>query len=381
MKRKVMVKKLKTFLSCFIIAAFIAAILSACQSMSDQQADKSYSAPKTGEEDPGTNAEYEYSKRAPDESIIAQSDSDIQIQFSEEIGGANYKDTYSKDASVHSMKKIENYPVEDFNTESYNAIYENKFLDTLNSPLSTFSIDVDTASYSNIRRFLNSSRKPPADAVRIEEMINYFTYDYPKPQNEDPFSITTEIAKCPWNPKNNLMLVGLQAEKLQTEDMPPNNLVFLLDVSGSMDEPNKLPLLKSAFKLLVNKLRDQDRVSIVVYAGAAGLVLDSTPGSEKDKILDALSNLEAGGSTAGAEGINMAYRVAEENFIPSGNNRVILATDGDFNVGVSSDAELVRLIEKKRNDGIFLTVLGFGMGNYKDSKMEGLADKGNGNYA
>lgn len=267
------------------------------------------------------------------------------------------------------------------NTEDYNVINENIFLDTNNNPLSTFSVDVDTASYSNIRRFLNSSRKPPIDAVRIEEMINYFTYDYPDADGDDPFSITTEIGQCPWNPENNLMLVGLQAKKLSTEELPPSNLVFLLDVSGSMNEPNKLPLLKSAFKLLIDELDEDDRVSIVVYAGAAGLVLDSTPGNEKDKILDALMGLEAGGSTAGAEGIKLAYNIAKENFIESGNNRVILATDGDFNVGVSSEAELVRLIEKKRDEGVFLTVLGFGTGNYKDSKMESLADKGNGNYA
>lgn len=267
------------------------------------------------------------------------------------------------------------------NTEDYNAIYENIFLDTLNNPLSTFSVDVDTASYSNIRRFLNSSQKPPIDAVRIEEMINYFTYDYPDPDGGEPFSVTTEIGQCPWNPENNLMLVGLQAQKLSTEELPPNNLVFLLDISGSMNASNKLPLLKSAFKLLIDELDEDDRVSIVVYAGAAGLVLDSTPGNEKDKILDALLSLEARGSTAGAEGINLAYSIAKENFIESGNNRVILATDGDFNVGVSSEAELIRLIEKKRDEGIFLTTLGFGTGNYKDSKMESLADKGNGNYA
>jgi len=270
---------------------------------------------------------------------------------------------------------------EDFNTEDYNTIYENKFLDTVNNPLSTFSIDVDTASYSNVRRFLSSGTKPPVDAVRIEEMINYFKYDYPQPEGEDPFSVTTEIAPCPWNEKNKLLLIGLQGEKIESKDLPPSNLVFLLDVSGSMDEPNKLPLIKSGFKLMVDQLREEDRVAIVVYAGAAGLVLDSTSGKDKDKILSAISNLEAGGSTAGAEGIELAYKIAKKNFIASGNNRVILATDGDFNVGVSSESELTRLIEKKRKEGIFLTVLGFGTGNIKDSKMESLADKGNGNYA
>ena len=270
---------------------------------------------------------------------------------------------------------------EELNTEDYNTIYENKFLDTVNNPLSTFSIDVDTASYSNVRRFLTAGAKPPVDAVRIEEMINYFKYDYPQPEGEDPLSVTKEIAKCPWNEKNNLLLVGLQGKKIESKNLPPNNIVFLLDVSGSMSDANKLPLIKSGFKLLVDELREEDRIAIVVYAGAAGIVLDSTSGKNKDKILDAISNLEAGGSTAGSEGIELAYNVAKKNFISSGNNRVILATDGDFNVGVSSEGELTRLIEKKRKEGVFLTVLGFGAGNIKDSKMESLADKGNGNYA
>ncbi len=268
------------------------------------------------------------------------------------------------------------------NTEQYDEIYENPFLDVREAPLSTFSIDVDKASYANIRRFLNSNQLPPKDAVRIEEMINYFNYDYPPPLPwEGPFSITTEAARCPWNPRHQLVMIGLQAKKIQSEHLPPSNLVFLIDVSGSMADSNKLPLLKSVFKLLVNKLRSEDRVSIVVYAGEAGLVLESTPGSNKERIMSAIDNLQAGGSTAGGEGILLAYRVARENFISSGNNRVILATDGDFNVGVSSDDELTRLIEQKRDERIFLTVLGVGTGNYKDSKMEKLADKGNGNYA
>lgn len=303
--------------------------------------------------------------------------SSLMVENSHLEKGTGYYDIIDMDINIGDD---DTYSLE-YNTEDYNVIEENIFLDTYNNPLSTFSVDVDTASYSNIRRFLNSSQKPPVDAVRIEEMINYFTYDYPDADGDEPFSITTEIGQCPWNPENKLMLVGLQTKKLSTEQLPPSNLVFLIDVSGSMDEPNKLPLLKSAFKLLVDELDEDDRASIVVYAGAAGLVLDSTPGNEKDKILDALMNLEAGGSTAGAEGIKLAYDVAKKNFIKSGNNRVILATDGDFNVGISSEAELVRLIEKKRDEGIFLTVLGFGTGNYKDSKMESLADKGNGNYA
>ncbi|MGK7872433.1 MAG: von Willebrand factor type A domain-containing protein [Xenococcaceae cyanobacterium] len=265
--------------------------------------------------------------------------------------------------------------------EEYDRIYDNPFKLVSNSPLSTFSIDVDVASYSNVRRFINNGQLPPKDAVRIEELINYFTYDYPQPQGDRPFSITTEISEAPWNSAHKLVHIGLQGKKISTENLPPSNLVFLLDVSGSMNNPNKLPLLKSAFRLLVNELTEKDRVAIVVYAGAAGLVLPSTPGNEKDKILNAIESLEAGGSTAGGAGIKLAYQEAKKNFIPSGNNRIILATDGDFNVGVSSDAELVRLIEEKRNEGVFLTVLGFGSGNLKDTKMEKLADKGNGNYA
>ncbi len=271
-------------------------------------------------------------------------------------------------------------PYEQFNTEQYDRIYENAFLKVVDNPLSTFSIDVDTASYSNIRRFLNMNQLPPEDSVRIEEMINYFTYDYPQPEGEDPFSITTKAAVCPWNKDHTIVLVGLQGKILAPDKIPPSNLVFLLDVSGSMNDPNKLPLLKNAFSLVVKQLGKDDRVAIVVYAGAAGVVLDSTPGNENMKILNALNQLNAGGSTAGGAGIKLAYEIAARNFIEEGNNRVILATDGDFNIGVSSDGELTRLIEEKRKQGVFLTVLGFGMGNYKDSRMEKLADKGNGNY-
>ena len=270
---------------------------------------------------------------------------------------------------------------QEFNTESYNVINENTFKDVINNPLSTFSIDVDKASYSNIRRFLTQNQKPVKDAVRIEEMINYFDYDYPQPTNGNPFSVTIEGDKCPWNEKHQLVLVGLKGENLNDKQIPPSNLVFLLDVSGSMDEPNKLPLVKRSFKYLVENLRSVDRIAIVVYAGAAGVVLESTPGSKKETIIASIDKLEAGGSTAGGEGINLAYAIAKQNFIKGGNNRVILATDGDFNIGASSDAEMVRLIEEKRKDGIFLSVLGVGMGNYKDSKMEKIADAGNGNYS
>jgi len=268
-----------------------------------------------------------------------------------------------------------------FDTEDYDNIVENKFLSPKQEPLSTFSIDVDEASYSNVRRYLQNGNLPPAGAVRIEEMINYFDYDYPQPQNGDPFSVITEIAECPWNAKHELIHIGLQGKKIPVDNLPSSNLVFLIDVSGSMDEPNKLPLVQASLKMLTDQLREQDKVAIVVYAGNAGLVLPSTSGSNKTKIKEAIDNLEAGGSTAGGEGIQLAYKVAKENFIQGGNNRVILATDGDFNVGPSSDDDLVRLIEKERKSGIFLSVLGYGMGNYKDNKMQQLADKGNGNHS
>jgi Ca-activated chloride channel family protein len=268
-----------------------------------------------------------------------------------------------------------------FNTEDYSKVDENEFKDALTNPLSTFSIDVDAASYSNVRRFIQNGQLPPHDAVRIEELINYFKYDYPQPSGRHPFSVNTEVVRCPWNSSNTLLLVGLQGKTIDAEKLPSSNLVFLIDVSGSMDEPNKLPLVKAAFRVLVRQLRPQDRVAIVVYAGNAGLVLPSTPGNEKETILNAIESLEAGGSTAGGEGIKLAYDIARQNFFKGGNNRVILATDGDFNVGVSSEGELLRLIENERRDNIFLSVLGFGTGNYKDAKMEKLADHGNGNFS
>ncbi|MFW5813628.1 MAG: vWA domain-containing protein, partial [Fibrobacterota bacterium] len=269
----------------------------------------------------------------------------------------------------------------EFNTEEYDRIYENPFLKAMDNPVSTFSIDVDAASYANTRRFLNENRMPPADAVRIEEFINYFSYDYPPPDDQAPFSVHTEISECPWKQENRLLKIGIKGKEIETKELPPSNLVFLLDVSGSMSSRDKLPLLQKAFGLLVDRLREQDKVSIAVYAGSAGLVLPPTSGAKKTDILDAINKLRARGSTAGGEGILLAYETAKKNFVKGGTNRVILATDGDFNVGVSSDAELVRLIEKKREEGVFLTVLGFGSGNYKDSKMEQLANKGNGNYA
>lgn len=271
--------------------------------------------------------------------------------------------------------------IRDYNTEDYSPINENDFHTSKDQPLSTFSIDVDRAAYSNVRRFLNSGQLPPADAVRVEEMINYFDYQYKAPAGPDPVAIYTDMAVCPWNQEHQLVRIALKGKTVKTNELPASNLTFLIDVSGSMEDPNKLPLVKHALKTLVQQLRPADKVAIVVYAGAAGLVLPATSGSEKTAILDALDKLEAGGSTAGGEGILLAYKTAAANFIREGNNRVILATDGDFNVGASSDGELQRIIEKEREKGIFLSVLGFGMGNYKDNKLELLADKGNGNYA
>lgn len=267
------------------------------------------------------------------------------------------------------------------NTEDYDRIYENPFLNSQNNPLSTFSIDVDTASYSNMRRYIEQNQLPPADAIRIEELVNYFPYHYAPPKNNAPFAVYSDVAVCPWEPKHQLLRIAMKGKPVEIDRLPASNLVFLLDVSGSMNSPNKLPLLKRSLKLLVDRMREQDHVSVVVYAGAAGVVLPPTSGENKEAIIAALDKLEAGGSTAGGAGLELAYKMAQQHFKANGNNRIILATDGDFNVGPSSDAALTRMIEDKRKAGIYLTVLGFGMGNYKDNKMEKLADKGNGNYA
>jgi Ca-activated chloride channel family protein len=294
---------------------------------------------------------------------------------------SNYvEDPYTRPVPVRlsEYQSVEGIP--DFNTEEYDRIYENRFKDAAQNPLSTFSIDVDTASYSNVRRFIRDNLMPPKDAVRIEEMINYFNYDYPQSVGEHPFSIETEISQCPWNRENKLIHIGLQGKDLDYNDLKPSNLVFLIDTSGSMASKNKLPLLKKAFRLLLDELNGEDGIAIVAYAGSTGLVLPFTPVSEKHEILASLDNFRAGGSTAGGAGIKLAYKVARENHIRGGNNRVILATDGDFNVGVSSTADMVRLIEEGRKDDIFLTICGFGMGNYKDGRMEQISNAGNGNY-
>ena len=290
--------------------------------------------------------------------------------------------------SIYGYSQPQGYPMAtpgyipgDFNREGYDRITENSFRKVADEPLSTFSIDVDGASYSNVRRFLNNNQLPPDGAVRVEEMINYFQYGYEQPKNGDPFAIHTEMAECPWSEGHRLVMIGLQGRKVPVENLPASNLTFLIDVSGSMQSPDKLPLVQASLRLLTDQLREEDRVSIVVYAGAAGLVLSPTSGADKTSIKAAIDQLEAGGSTAGGQGIKLAYATAKKNFIHEGNNRVILCTDGDFNVGASSDDELERMIEEERKSGVFLTVLGFGTGNYQDAKMQKLADKGNGNHA
>ena len=302
-------------------------------------------------------------------------------------GGSNYKSGAVTTAAAMNYDMIypmaEEYTVQEteFNTEEYSAITENTFMSTVSDPLSTFSIDVDTASYSNIRRMIDRGRDIPADAVRIEEMINYFDYSYPEPKGDEPFSVSTEITDCPWNSDTKLMRIGLKSMDIDLSQRAPMNLVFLIDVSGSMSDYDKLPLVQRSFSILTDQLTPQDRISIVTYAGEDKVVLEGADGNDRQRILDAITHLEAGGSTAGSKGITTAYEIAEKYFIQGGNNRIILATDGDLNVGVTSEAELKALVEKKREGGVFLSVLGFGQGNIKDNKMETLADNGNGAYS
>ncbi|MBA2585882.1 MAG: VWA domain-containing protein, partial [Chthoniobacterales bacterium] len=308
-------------------------------------------------------------------------------EFREEAGTAalpaaraNRARGVAKSAVVNSMQSASGAP-HNFNTAEYDHFKENPFLPAAANPLSTFSIDVDTASYANVRRFIHSGALPPKDAVRIEEMVNYFSYDYAQPEADQPFSINLEVAGCPWQPEHRLVRIGLQGREVANEKRGASNLVFLLDVSGSMEPAERLPLIKQSLRLLVDRLTENDRVAIVLYAGASGLALPSTPGNEKEKILAALQDLKPGGSTNGAAGIELAYRIASEHFIKGGVNRVLLATDGDFNVGVTSQGDLVRLVEEKAKTGVFLSVLGVGNDNLRDSTMQKLADNGNGNYA
>ena len=288
------------------------------------------------------------------------------------------------DDAVGQAENFNSIPEVDYNTEEYNSIKENSYMSSISNPLSTFSIDVDTASYTNLRRMINrgyAKEDIPKDSIRIEEMINYFSYDYPTPQNGDPFAVTTEVTDCPWNKDTKLMKIGIKAAQMDLTERAPMNLVFLIDVSGSMYDSNKLPLVQKSFCMLTENLTAQDRISIVTYAGYDEVVLEGAEGSHKDTIENAINSLSAGGSTAGADGIKTAYKIAEKYFIEGGNNRIILATDGDLNVGISSESDLTDLVEEKRETGVFLSVLGFGTGNYKDNKMEALADNGNGNYA
>lgn len=286
-----------------------------------------------------------------------------------------YRDAYSGADSCTGS-----FIPENLNTEEYSYISENGYKDVAREPLSTFSVDVDTASYGNIRRMLHAGTEIPEDAVRIEEMINYFHYDYPEPEGDMPFSVTTEYADCPWNEDNRLLMIGLQAKKIDFENRPASNFVFLLDVSGSMYSDDKLPLVQKAFSMLAENLNESDRVSIVTYAGYESVVLDGVSGDQTSRIVAALEDLEAGGSTAGEAGIQKAYELAQKHFIPGGVNRVILATDGDLNVGITSEGGLTRLIREKKKSGVHLSVLGVGTGNIKDNKMEALADNGDGNY-
>lgn len=323
---------------------------------------------------------------SPEESAPAGKESYTQPEMSEpktaaDPGAAEAAETFCTEAYYEEDSWVE--PVV-FNTEEYNAIRENGFRSVLTTPLSTFAADVDTASYANVRRMLEWGYRAdeiPAGAVRAEEMLNYFSYDYKGPKGSEPFGVNAEIAACPWNEEHNLLMLGLQTEEIDFSETPDTNLVFLIDVSGSMDEDNKLPLLVKSFSMLVDELSEKDRVSIVTYASGNETVLKGVRGSRKDKIIDALEGLAASGATNGGQAILDAYDLAEEFYIEGGNNRVILATDGDFNVGVTGEGDLERLIRKEKEKGIFLSVLGFGMGNYSDARMETLADNGNGNYA
>jgi Ca-activated chloride channel family protein len=369
-------KKLTTMTRKILTAALILLLINACTNIKDTKKDSSKK-DISDDKASGRKDKKQYTDNAVSDEIV-----DKSYYWKGEEEKVTESDDFAEGEMGYVAYDMEpEEPMIEHNTEEYSRITENTFMDVLKNPLSTFSIDVDKASYANVRRFLNSNSKPYEDAVRIEEMVNYFDYDYPQPVGNDPFSVSMELGECPWNPKHQLVQIGLKGKEMDADEVPPTNLVFLLDVSGSMSDDNKLPLLKKAFGLLVDKMRPQDRVSIVVYASATGVVLESTSGSNKEEILSALNDLEAGGSTAGGEGIELAYKIAMDNFIENGNNRVILATDGDFNVGVSSTSELIKMIENKREQGVFLTILGFGMGNYKDYRMEEISNAGNGNYA
>jgi len=369
-------------LSVFLITAMLAGTLAGCGSHILTPAE-----PAGEDSDSGT-----FTQSEPSAEVSEPSESDViyepEALYEEKAAeacndsGALYEDAYCTEIIDPYGGEEGWYPEPDpFNTEEYDYTPENRFLSVKANPLSTFAADVDTASYANVRRFLMNGQTVPADAVRLEEMINYFEYDYPEPEGHDPFSVTAEIAPCPWNSETQLLMIGLQAKKLDADRMPPSNLVFLIDTSGSMDEPNKLPLVQRAFLTLTETLSENDTVSIVTYASSEEVKLDGASGADKAVIMGTIEDLMAYGGTYGEGGIQMAYELAERHFIKGGNNRIILATDGDLNIGMSSEGELTRLIKEKAVGGVALTALGFGYGNYKDNKLEALADNGNGNYA
>ncbi len=374
-------KKIKRFFSAIIALMLCAGMLTACGS--DMTNDAAVAETWAGNEGAAAD-DYDYGVEYEADTRPAAT---VQVNTAEEEvfwdNAAKY-DSPAAAPAVDGMKPSNDffYPSESYyNTEEYNEIIENGYKSVAANPLSTFSIDVDTASYANVRRMIEYGDDINPDAVRIEEFINYFDYDYSEPTTSDPFSVNVEMSDCPWNEETKLMLVGLKAEDIKKSERDPLNLVFLIDVSGSMFSEDKLPLVQKAFTMLTETLTEDDRISIVTYAGDEKVVLKGTSGEDKDKITDAINSLEAGGSTYGEAGINRAYDLAERYFIEGGNNRVILATDGDLNVGLSSEEELTELIEEKRESGVFLSVLGFGTGNVKDDRMEALADHGNGNYS
>lgn len=322
--------------------------------------------------------------KMPEMAAVSEADAPQQARLSM-VGQGDVRYTESEtddyyDTAAMPMEAVATM-MPDRNTAEYNFIKENGFQKVATAPLSTFAADVDTASYANVRRMLLEGKTPPPDAVRIEEFINYFHYDYPEPKDGDPFSVTTELVACPWNSDSMLLSIALQAKKIDADRLPRSNLVFLVDVSGSMDMPDKLPLAQKAFQMVVDNLKDEDTISIVTYAGEEAVILDGVNGKEKVRIREAIDHLFAGGSTAGAKGILTAYELARKHFISGGNNRVILATDGDMNVGITSEGELTRLIESEKQSGVFLSVMGFGTDNLKDNKLEALADHGDGNYS
>ena len=384
---------MKTLISKLAALMLITALIAACgvknkqQDQPEQQNLQSIAVPEPedeAEELPIAESEKSSIKFVPP---VISSDEEIQTSVADAINIDDQTEIYATDIQEHKTIIMERseplayMKIERDGAEEYSSFKENEFMLAQSKPLSTFSIDVDAASYSNVRRFINQGRKPNPDAVRIEEMINYFDYQYPEPQGADPVYISTEVGSAPWNKDHRLVKIGLKAKEISLDKLPNSNFVFLIDVSGSMSGATRLDLVKSSMKMLLNNLRDADRVAIVVYANEVGVKLESTPVKNKEKIIQVLDRLTASGGTSGGDGIQQAYKVAEKNFIKGGNNRIILCTDGDFNIGISNDAELERMIERKRESGVFLSILGYGMGNYKDKKMQTLAQAGNGNHA